>query len=276
MHRVLQNPSLLREIFSNITPCPNRVNTKRCSCRAAALTCRAFSGPALDVLWQDLDSFMPIVLLIPRLKRVTGGDNEDPCVWFADEALKLDDLTTMRAYARRVRRLYLYHSSPSNNNPEMLSRVEPSTMMQLLNLFGPTHPLFPCLRELQIQTKPIRGARMSATSAYLSLFLSPMLQSVSFHFWNHVHVTSVAAPTVSMFLRDLSKHFDGGHPRIDTIHLYPPVSPHDIDSLCSLTYLEELDLGRSFHRSHPDIPTFQELAILDNLRKLTVSVDDYI
>jgi hypothetical protein len=28
---------------------------------ALALTCKSFSGPALDLLWQDLDSFLPLV-----------------------------------------------------------------------------------------------------------------------------------------------------------------------------------------------------------------------
>jgi len=31
-----------------------------------ARTCRAFSGPALDILWRDLDSILPIIGLFPN------------------------------------------------------------------------------------------------------------------------------------------------------------------------------------------------------------------
>ncbi|KIK43336.1 hypothetical protein CY34DRAFT_81982 [Suillus luteus UH-Slu-Lm8-n1] len=33
---------------------------------ALALTCKSFSGPALDLLWQDLDNFSPLVKCLPQ------------------------------------------------------------------------------------------------------------------------------------------------------------------------------------------------------------------
>lgn len=33
---------------------------------ALALTCKSFSGPALDLLWQDLDNFLPLVECLPQ------------------------------------------------------------------------------------------------------------------------------------------------------------------------------------------------------------------
>jgi hypothetical protein len=47
-----------------------------------ALSCKAFSSHALDVLWRELDSLLPLLKLLPGLRRL--GDSD---VWVSNPHL---------------------------------------------------------------------------------------------------------------------------------------------------------------------------------------------
>lgn len=108
MHRALQIPSLLSEIFNNVIltkdndfddniggqilswHCRSSTNTfpkslryqenrfDHQSCLSAALSCRTFLGPALDVIWRDMSELKPIIMLISGLEVIHSPDPADP------------------------------------------------------------------------------------------------------------------------------------------------------------------------------------------------------
>ncbi|TFK64648.1 hypothetical protein BDN72DRAFT_846361 [Pluteus cervinus] len=43
----------------------DEVLTRRLTLRAAALSCRKFSGPALDALWQTMNTLFPLISILP-------------------------------------------------------------------------------------------------------------------------------------------------------------------------------------------------------------------
>lgn len=58
---ILRDPEATNKLLEAILESPNG----RRSLSRFARTCHAFSGPALDILWRDLDSIIPIVGLFP-------------------------------------------------------------------------------------------------------------------------------------------------------------------------------------------------------------------
>ncbi|EPQ60192.1 hypothetical protein GLOTRDRAFT_89777 [Gloeophyllum trabeum ATCC 11539] len=65
-----------------------------------ALVCKAFWEPAMSMLWRTLDSLEPLLLLVPGLQI-----HDDSCV--LDQDLVIEDISTLRKYARHVRTVAL-------------------------------------------------------------------------------------------------------------------------------------------------------------------------
>ena len=47
----------------------------------AALACKDFLGVALDALWENLDSLVPLLKLLPALQRLEDEDSESEVVY---------------------------------------------------------------------------------------------------------------------------------------------------------------------------------------------------
>jgi hypothetical protein len=60
-HPILRDPEATRKLLEAIVDSPSG----RRSLSRLARTCRAFSEPALDILWRELDSLLPIIGLFP-------------------------------------------------------------------------------------------------------------------------------------------------------------------------------------------------------------------
>lgn len=60
MHRALSIPEILQLVLSS--------GVCRITARNAALTCRLWMEPALDELWKDLDSVLPLFWVLVPLK----------------------------------------------------------------------------------------------------------------------------------------------------------------------------------------------------------------
>lgn len=69
MHRALSVNEILREIFQHVCPL-HMLGASRSTLACAARTCRIFTEPALDVLWQIIPDFMPLFLLLPSALEV--------------------------------------------------------------------------------------------------------------------------------------------------------------------------------------------------------------
>lgn len=72
MHRVHSIPEVVRQVMEHLHPrryCTNEAKKKlRSTLLNAALTCSAFSGPALDVLWYWMDDILPLFKLLPNFE----------------------------------------------------------------------------------------------------------------------------------------------------------------------------------------------------------------
>ena len=62
----LKNPNLVAETFSHLQVKNDKKN-RRCLFNAA-LTCKDFLDVALDALWEELGSFVPLLKLLPALQ----------------------------------------------------------------------------------------------------------------------------------------------------------------------------------------------------------------
>ena len=67
----LRNPDLMAETFSYLQV-KNDTGNRRCLLNVA-LTCKGFVDLALDVLWEALNSLVPLLKLLPALQVVDGG-----------------------------------------------------------------------------------------------------------------------------------------------------------------------------------------------------------
>ena len=63
---VLHNPELLERILQYLSGC-------KTSLMSASLTAKAFSEPALNVLWYELYSLWPLFRILPTFERGTDG-----------------------------------------------------------------------------------------------------------------------------------------------------------------------------------------------------------
>jgi hypothetical protein len=59
---ILLDPDAARKLLDTIIESPNG----RRSVSRLARTCRAMCEPALDVLWRELDSLLPLISLFPN------------------------------------------------------------------------------------------------------------------------------------------------------------------------------------------------------------------
>jgi hypothetical protein len=62
----LKNPDLMAKTFSHLQV-ENDKKNRRCFLNAA-LTCKYFLDVALDALWEELDSLVPLLKLLPGLQ----------------------------------------------------------------------------------------------------------------------------------------------------------------------------------------------------------------
>ena len=63
----LENPELKAKTFSQLLQVKNDKINRR-SLLNAALTCKDFLDVALDALWEELDSLVPLLKLLPAMK----------------------------------------------------------------------------------------------------------------------------------------------------------------------------------------------------------------
>ncbi|KAG2006700.1 hypothetical protein CC2G_014455 [Coprinopsis cinerea AmutBmut pab1-1] len=122
----------------------------------AALVCQSFKEPALDALWEKLDSCVPLLKLLPNLK-----ESESTYYFYGDIAS-----SSFAEYARRVRDLTLRDvEEPVKVSGQLFARLAKQLQGQ---------PLLPGLRRIRIDS--LGGF----TSDVLELLPSPSIQSVEF------------------------------------------------------------------------------------------------
>lgn len=152
---ILRDPDATSRLFETVLDLPNG---KRTLSRLAR-TCRAVSDPALNVLWRDLDSLVPIIGLFPnqnlkKARRPGLGFSKSP----AEE-----DWRNVLKYSDKVRRL-TYDESANN---------VAASVFPVLNQYCPQSQLFPRLTELSWKADTPSGLERC------TLFLSSEIRNLS-------------------------------------------------------------------------------------------------
>ncbi|KAH7905062.1 hypothetical protein BJ138DRAFT_821747, partial [Hygrophoropsis aurantiaca] len=121
----------LEEIFENIL-----LYLDRKTIAALGQTCRTFHEPSLDALWFHLSSLTPLVKTLPRdLWKIDERQNFNNIV--IQRPMGLEDWTTFRRNARRVRSLKIFSEQP-----------EEAAIFALVSTPPDPSYLFPNLRQL--------------------------------------------------------------------------------------------------------------------------------
>ncbi|KAF9460419.1 hypothetical protein BDZ94DRAFT_1266201 [Collybia nuda] len=213
MHRCLEISELLTRIFLFTTGSRDVWPVRGSSTLLAlALTCKTFSGPALDILWSFMPGLKPLIPCLPSdaIVRITEKDHINSALYGDPYNIIRDlepvDFERMNSYTRRVK-VFGVRSSR-----EMIFRQKlPGSIALplLLSRRGTTSSLFPNLHTL---TVPFSG--FNNQGLYLCLILGHGLGSItisiqrnlgSYPFDNLTAALMPLAPSLSKFVIDATK-----------------------------------------------------------------------
>ncbi|KAJ6559997.1 hypothetical protein B0H19DRAFT_1234419 [Mycena capillaripes] len=203
---VLGNPDLLRNVLQGASVGLNRTDLVN-----IALTWSAFRGPALDSLWRDLTSFIPLLKLIPGLTVVDG-------LYTLFGPLSPSDFARFDYHAARVRRMKL---NIQENTP-----IDASVFIRI----SQEHrgPILPLLQQLQIRS----SAHLNAS---LPLLLTPTLRSIRLTSDEGAREGTAFA----VFLSMAAHSFPGV---LDHLVLEGTLSPTILDLIPRFNHLRTLDM----------------------------------
>ncbi|KAF9523840.1 hypothetical protein CPB83DRAFT_650818 [Crepidotus variabilis] len=170
MHNALAIPEIIHEIIDYLIPLgwegsltrerinfDNWTTLDRKHLLSLALTCRLLRGPALEALWIEVPTLIPLLKLLSNFSP-QGSPNK---YGFIDGPISSDDLKRFNTYASRIRLC-----------SSLLARVESSAFLKILEANNTTF-LLPKLYRLPIS--PIQW------QDGLSFFVNPNLQSVDIY-----------------------------------------------------------------------------------------------
>ncbi|KAG1775966.1 hypothetical protein EV702DRAFT_1114009 [Suillus placidus] len=107
--------------------------------------CRAFTDPALDILWRSMHSFAPFTSLIPQSISFVNDTQTSDCDLPKYRCNSLDDWKTFDRYAARVWSLHI--GEYNNDNADLIKNRDCYTRLTVIRGQDEFHP-FPKLRSL--------------------------------------------------------------------------------------------------------------------------------
>ncbi|KAJ6451511.1 hypothetical protein C8R47DRAFT_1061856, partial [Mycena vitilis] len=241
MHRSLRTLEIIFAICSNLdirpTPYPWQSRANRAALSALARSCRMFSDPALDVLWNYQDALDPFLRLFPQ--DLFRSRDEPEITWSILRPLMSSDWNRISIYSSRVKVLSLTWPPPG-----MLD------ILQALSLSCPGGFVFPKLRTLRWT---------GVVQAFLPIraLLSPTIRSIS-----------IRCATSSINLSLLS-NLGASCPRLSHVAItFDCASDHVVAAtslfICTLQQLRSLTIHT------PSLAAMQHLAALPGLTSLVI------
>ncbi|KAF9484315.1 hypothetical protein BDN70DRAFT_928557 [Pholiota conissans] len=249
MHRCLQFPEILGLIFENLTS--NRRESERDvgqrSILAVLTTCRAFSIPAMVLLWRDLETLAPLILTMPGdLVEVSKHRSGWPKITFCRDVVPAD-WERFDIYAPFVITLG-YDNKRMRFNFKKSPDIDNSVYKELQKR---QQNLLPSLYAIGYnQITPIIHAP-KVLSPVRRVDLNPGIMSGS-----HLHSLLAGIPKLAPSLKSLSLNFG----------IIP--SARVLQSLLENTDLEEFNLYDSLSDEE-----FNLLARMPHLRKIDITKD---
>ncbi|KAI6136475.1 hypothetical protein F5141DRAFT_1185437 [Pisolithus sp. B1] len=164
---ILRDPDAAKKLLDAIADSP----TGRRSISRLARTCKAICEPALDVLWRELDSLLPLVALFPNnlLKRTRR-----PGLGLASHSSHPEDWDRLLEYGKRASSVIspAVFATISDHSPQLIWKVENTAALEASTLF-----MNPELQSLVLEI----GHRVPKLDAYLSKVCS-LTQLTAFSF----------------------------------------------------------------------------------------------
>ncbi|KAF8973596.1 hypothetical protein BDZ97DRAFT_1775888 [Flammula alnicola] len=170
---ILRDPEATTKLLEAILDSPNG----RRSLSRLARTCRAFADPALDVLWRELDSIIPIIGLFPghllkKTRKPGMGLSRLP---------KDDDWKAIIKYSERIQRI-AYDESANNIAPSIFSILEECR---------PTTYILPRLQELTWKVDTPAALDRCAQIPKINDFLADMASRTKLKGFSFISPTSL-------------------------------------------------------------------------------------
>ncbi|KAJ7608502.1 hypothetical protein DFH06DRAFT_191995 [Mycena polygramma] len=238
MHRCLTIPEIVAIICTDL--CPSSPDFRR-TLAALAITCQTFSGPALDCLWREQESVLPMLRCLPS----TLVSIDRAGKWKFARPIQAVDWERPLVYARRVKALSL---GPQQGDVSALRDI-----LHLLSVCVPRGCLFPNLEQVlwNYWTRLL----------YIGMLLSPKLLGLTMLCTansDNVSVLSTLADRCPS-LKSLSI----SHPRRPGDQNYRNESYQTTSAaVCTLVGLESLTMGV------PNVAALKHLAQLPSLKAL--------
>ncbi|KAF9525957.1 hypothetical protein CPB83DRAFT_885245 [Crepidotus variabilis] len=217
--------------------------TNRSTLRNAAVTCRGFCEPALNTLWRVIDTFEPLLRLLP------GYDSDKNSVI---NAIEPEDFKIFDQYARRIQHFRALDSSPNLKAFDWIYMILP--------LYRPT-PIIPRLKSVYIES-----TNSSSHGHRHSLFLatSPNLQDYSINqiHWTDEPLAANLLVNVSLATKVLTK-----------IELCGYLTSKTLNVLDRFSNLQFLRLG--FQKATLGYKMIVKMSQLPLLRDLILEMEDH-
>ncbi|CAL1695410.1 unnamed protein product [Somion occarium] len=255
MHPALCIDEILLQVFSYLRPPNNRWNDRyyvgkirsaRKTLASMARTCKLFSEPALNLLWERQNSILPLLKVLPTFRR-----NENDAYSIVSP-ISPEDWERFQSYARRIH-IFIYSSSKS---------IHSSVFACLAQARGDA-PLLPSLRH-------IVWTRSSTFGDEMVLFVAPSLKIADIGPFGYVSCM------------DEVETFDGNHglevlldslvkvaSNLEQLKVEGSLTSACTSSISRLRNLRVLDLSAC--GSWSSIQTFQTLATMEHLTQLQIN-----
>ncbi|KIJ08723.1 hypothetical protein PAXINDRAFT_120203, partial [Paxillus involutus ATCC 200175] len=247
MHRCLQITEILLEIFEVVFTSKNRYP----DLAGLARTCRSFSEPALDRLWHNQPSLLPLVMCFPRDILAFSDYNHVAILTVKfTKAPSVQDWERPSVYAKRIRTIMIDSSRGIDK-----CELDASVLKTLLQSC-PSTPLLPNLRHLNYclitgNSHTYVGGDTYVASLF-TLFSPNLLQSLEFGYPRSLeahdshkfltHLPKCCAQIRSLFVPLLSR------PLLEIAKSVPV--------LASLQHLESLHFMQEDSNPTMDCPSF--------------------
>ncbi|KAJ7511577.1 hypothetical protein B0H11DRAFT_1788829 [Mycena galericulata] len=287
MHRTLAIPEVVSLVFEEVAspppglPSPADRPYGAVGLARLARTCRAFSDPALDLLWKSQYTIIPLLRCFPpHLWEITGsGTPDDPKIFRFRSSIKHSDCARVLSYSFRIREITLGHDLTG------LPKDLPLPVLEVLNVLGvgcllpnvqhlgwsPNDPtVFPSITLFLGSALSSVHLTVLPTLPHLSLLSHlaakfPTLQKVSISEPTSAVVNATIVLAVSSLVLAMTNAKEVRVP-----YLHAEAYLH----LASLTSLEILEVDALYGVSSPKLgapphPSFQSLRDL-NLRSCTI------
>ena len=287
VHRCLLVPELFRLVCEVLT---HGYKTRPSSVQwlvtlaSLARTCRAFEGPALDVLWHDIEGLRPLLCTMPSdLFEMKAKDSRfNVLVWLRIQIyvsgiililsdpkclrrpILLSDLTRLPSYAQRIRKVHV--GSKSFVDVEVLQALSMATLHM--------KPLLPNLEDLSWYYGHITKKVEWSMFQCIYLFFSPKLTTLSITLYNTLD--SACPPSILSgllnscpALKNLTFLFRSSNSK----------SRRDISSvICQWNWLQSLTVNDLTQEALKHLATISSLRTLslNSLEDLTRSYDQHL